>query len=115
MNTDTRRAIAFIAGSLATDNRVTSIYDYSRGSYTSFSGTVGERIAIYDYDAGCHISGSLPSLFHYGRGAHLSLNVSGDTFKGFDYDTSSHFNGTVRGRSISLYDYGTSAYYNFTV
>ena len=115
MNTETRRAVALIAGALVTGRRPASIYDYSRGSYTNFSGTVGERVAVYDYDACCHVGGTLPSIYHYGLGAHLSLNVSGDGFKGFDYGTSSHFTGTIRGRVVSLFDYSVGAYFNFSV
>ena len=115
MNTETRRAVALIAGALATGRRPASIYDYSRGSYTNFTGTVGARVAVYDYDAGCHISGTLPRIYHYGSGAHLSLNVSSDRFKGYDYGTGSHFTGTIRGRGVSLFDYSVGAYFNFRV
>lgn len=115
MNADTRRAVAFIAGSSASGQRTTSVYDYSVGRHTSFSGQVGAQVSVYDYDARCHISGRLPSLYHYGASAHLTLKVVGTTFDGYDYATSSHFSGTVRGRSISLYDYGESGYFNYTV
>jgi len=115
MNAETRRAVAFIAGSLVSGQRRASVYDYSVGHHTSFSGQVGERVSVYDYDAGCHISGNLPSLYHYGASAHLTLKVVGTKFNGYDYATSSHFNGTVRGRSISLYDYGEAGYFNYTV
>ena len=103
-----------IAGALVSGRRPASIYDYSCGSYTSFSGTVGKTVSVYDYDARCHIGGALPSLYHYGLRAHLSLNVAGEKFTGYDYGTSSHFTGTVRGRLISFYDYGSGACCNFT-
>src|SRR4051794_35307777 len=91
MTTETRRAVAFIAGSISSGRRASAVYDYGVGHYTHFSGQVdSKRVALYDYDANCHVSGNLPSLYHYGVSGHISLKFEGTKFSGFDYSTSSH-------------------------
>lgn len=30
----------------------------------------GNRVSGYDYTNACHFDGNLPSLYHYGQGAH---------------------------------------------
>lgn len=116
MKDHTRRAVAYVAARLVSGQQASSVYDYATGRHVNFSGTVSStNVNVFDYEQAAHISGSPPSLFHYGNGAHLRLATQGTTFKGFDYDTGSHFTGRVNGRSVSLFDYETSTHYNYTV
>jgi hypothetical protein len=116
MKTHTRRAVAYIAGRLVTDQISSSVYDYQEGRHVSMEGNVtGSSIAAYDYDQSCHIVGSSSLLYHHGNHAHLTLQLSNTRFSGYDYDSNGHFNGTVNGKSVSLYDYETSRHYNYAI
>jgi hypothetical protein len=69
----------------------------------------------YDYTNSCHISGTLPNLYHYGVSSHLQLTPSDSgTYNGYDYDTSSQFSVRVTGNRADIYDYGESAYFSYT-
>lgn len=116
MDANARACVAYIAATIINGRRRSSIYDYAQSRHFSISGTVTpERANVYDYDRGCHFGGTLPSLFDYGRSAHVNLKIDGSKFKGFDYGDSHHFTGTVRGNSVSIYDYGQSQYFNYGV
>ena len=116
MEHHSRRVVAYVAGRVSSGSSSSSVYDYSASNYFSVGGTAtAERVAIYDYSIGCHISGNLPSLYHYGDGGHMSLKMDGNRFTGYDYHTGSHFSGTVSGRSVSVYDYEHSTYFNYSV
>jgi hypothetical protein len=116
MKSDTRRAVAYIAGRAISGKTVSSVYDYAEGGHHNFSGTVSSDSAnVYDYDSSCHIGGRLGSLYHYGHCSHLQLKLKGATFDGFDYDESQHFTGTVHGSSVTLFDYGTGTHYNYSL
>lgn len=115
MNSNTRACIAYITGSLHGRN-ASSVYDYSQSRHISVSGTVSESsINVYDYDRGCHISGSPSSLYDYGNSAYIQLNMNGIQFSGYDYDSGNHYSGTVNGGSVSIYDYETSQHYSYSV
>jgi hypothetical protein len=112
----TRRALAYIAGRLASGKRSSSVYDYGESRHVSFSGNVStERVSVFDYEQNCHVGGRPPSLFHYGDGQHISLKMNDHKFSGFDYGSGNHFSGQVRGSSVSLYDYSESQYFNYSV
>ena len=116
MNDATRRAAAYIGGRLVTGKDASSIFDYAAGRHFSMGGEVSEQnVNVYDYEGGCHIGGTPPSLYHYGGGAHLDVEVSGAKFKGYHYGDSSHYEATVTDNSISLYDYSTGQYYNYSL
>ena len=85
MNPGSRAAIAFIAGSLIGRKHAASVYDYSEGAHRLFSGTVqSNNVQIFDHTDNCNIGGSGSnnqfSLYHYGEGGHISLNISGNSF-----------------------------------
>jgi hypothetical protein len=116
MKSDTRRAVAYIAGRVISGKAASSVYDYAEGRHQSFSGTVSSDAAnVYDYASACHIGGRLGSLFHYGHSAQVQLRLTGTRFDGFDYDESRHFSGDVRGSSITLFDYATSTHYRYSL
>ena len=111
-----RAAVAYIAGRIISGSNSTYVYDYSRARYIPISGNVDEdAVNVFDHEKGAHIGGSPPSLYHYGEGSHISLNVSGHSFTGFDYGTGSHFSGNVSGSAVSLYDYGEGQYFNHAI
>jgi hypothetical protein len=121
VNASVRRAVAYIAGRAVSGRRASSAYDFSSGKYTNFSGEVSDsKVAVYDFDAGCHVSGSRRgdrySLYHYGISGHIDLSVKPNgTFSGYDYTSAAHFSGKVTGRSISLYDHGSGEYFNYSI
>ena len=67
----------------------------------SMSGTVtARRISVYDYEQGCHVTGSGTSLYHYGNHAHIALNLNGANFSG--YGSKAHFSGGERQGRIAV-------------
>lgn len=76
----------------------------------------GDTVNGYDYTNSCHISGTLPSLYHYGVSAHLQLKPDGrGSYSGYDYHSSCHFSVRVSGSRADVYDYGESSYFAYTV
>lgn len=116
MKPHTRRAIAYIVGSFISKSGGNSIYDYSTSQHHSFSNSSHDtNIAVYDYSESCHITGILPTIYHYGNGRHISIQINDTGFSGYDYDESCHFSGSVNGHSVSIYDYGESSHFNFSI
>jgi hypothetical protein len=116
MKTHTRYAVAYIAGRRASGRTSGAVYDSQASRHINMSGTLtSSRVSAYDHDQNCHISGSGTSLYHYGNGAYVTLQLNASRFSGFDYDSQQHFTGNVNGRSVSLYDYETGRYYNYSI
>jgi len=120
MNPNSRAVIAYIAGRLVTGFHSNSVFDYSQSKYLQITGTVAAGIVqVFDYEDQANISGSGNgtnfSLFHYGEGSHITLNILRPNFKGFDYGTGSHFQGSVQGRIIQLFDFSTGEYYQYQI
>jgi hypothetical protein len=116
MQTHTRRAVAYIAGRMASGRTSSSDYDYQESRHVNMSGNLTDTsISAYDYDQRCHITGSSTSLYHYGNRAHLTVALNAARFSGYDYHSRAHFSGNVNGRNVSLYDYETGRYYNFSI
>lgn len=112
----TRRAVSYIAGRIVSNVISSSIYDFQKSKHYFFSGQVeNSQVSIYDHEEQCHISGNLPSIYHFGNGNYITINTLGATFKGFDFDTSSHFSGTVTGRNVSIYDSQLGQYFNYSI
>jgi hypothetical protein len=112
----TRRAVAYIAGTLITGQKSAAVYDYQDKRHVSMSGAVtANSISVYDYDQHCHIAGSGTSLYHYGNHAHFTLQLNGASFSGYDYDSKAHFSGTANSRNMTIYDYEAKAHYNYSI
>lgn len=112
----TRALVAAIAGRAITRASGNHIYDHGLGAHRCIGGQVEyPTVRVYDFDRGCHITGTLPSLYDFGRSAHLRLNLEGDGFRGYDFASSAHFNGRVSGKRVTLYDFGSSSYHHFTL
>ncbi|NNG74713.1 hypothetical protein HLI18_33830 [Rhizobium laguerreae] len=116
MKPSVRAAIAAIASAHSGDNNVGSVYSHSESSRRTITVTVnGSSVTSYDHESGCHINGSLPSLYHYGVGAHITLNPRGDgSYDGYDYDTGSHFTVSVSGHMVQIYDHGESSNFAYS-
>lgn len=116
MNAHTRRSVAYITGQLVTASASRSVYDYSEGRYVSFTGDVtAQNVSVYDYEEGCYVSGVPSSLYHYGNGQHIQLNVNGTQCSGYDYASGHHFSGDVAGNSVTVYDYEHGQHFNSSV
>lgn len=116
MNYHTRTCIAFVAASIISGIKATSIYDYDRSKYLNISGVISEsNVQIYDYERSCYFGGRLPSLFDHGRNVHILLQINKTSFGGYDYGDDLHFSGHVSNGSISLYDFSESKYFNYCI
>lgn len=105
MNAHTRRAVAYIAGRLASASTATGVTDLSEATRFLFSGRVDtEEVSVYDHAEGCHIGGAPSSLYHFGNGANIELAMDGAQFSGYDFDSANHFHGSVQGKRVRLYD-----------
>ncbi len=116
MKTHTRYAVAYIAGRRASGQNSGAVYDFQASRHVSMSGTLsGARVTAYDHERNCHITGSGVSLYPYGNGAYVTLQLSTSTFSGYDYDSKRHFTGNVTGRNVALYDYETRHFYHYAI
>jgi hypothetical protein len=71
---------------------------------------------VYDHSAGCHVTGaSNGSLYHYGNGAHVGINVNGSQFQGYDYDAGNHYSGQVNGNAVTMYDHGEGVHFQYSM
>jgi hypothetical protein len=114
MQSEPRRAVAYIAARLIGKRNGSAIYDYtSGGGYTHFSGSVGGNVSLFDHSAGAHISGSAQQFYHHGTSAHITLSINGKNFSGYDYGSSSHFSGSVNQSNVTLFDHGESKYFQY--
>lgn len=121
MRDHTRRAVAFVTGTLMQDHPRGQLYDYDAHKYFIFSfNKAGDSLSIYDYSERCFIAGNRSStdeysLYHYGNRKFLTLKINNNRFDGYDYDSGKFFNGTVSGNAVSLYDYEHSKYFNYNI
>ena len=117
MKPHVRAAAAAVALANGLGRNVSGVHDYSGGGHQNISVSIsGASVNGYDYANTCHISGTLPNLYHYGVSAHLQLTPSGaGTYNGYDYDTSSHFSVKVVGNRADIYDYDESANFAYSV
>jgi hypothetical protein len=116
MKQHVRAAAAAIALAHSMGRNITGVHDYSGGGYKSISVSIsGNNVSGYDYASNCHVSGTLPSLYHYGVSSHLQLTPNGTgAYNGYDYNTSTHFTVRVSGNRADIYDYGESAYFSYS-
>lgn len=116
MNPGTRACVAYVAGRVISGSGGSHVYDYSQSKHISIGGSInGNSVGVYDYDRGCHFSGTLPQLYDYGTSAHVSIQVNGTQLTGYDYGSGHHFSGTVNGSSISIYDHGESQHFSYSL
>ena len=116
MNPSARASIAYVAARVITGKDSGHIYDYSQTKYINIAGSVGGKsVSVFDYSRKCYFSGQLPSLYDYGQGAYVTININGSSFSGFNYRTKSHFTGTISGSNVSFYDYEVRQYFNYTL
>lgn len=120
MKPNPRACIAYIAGCLIANKKSSHVYDYFQSKYISIGGDIDRQtVNVFDYEQGCYLSGEgndgRYSLFHYGDGNYIDLEIMGNNFEGYDYETGSHYSGEVNGDSISLFDFGESSYFNYSL
>ncbi|MEE9523468.1 MAG: hypothetical protein V3V59_01825 [Thermodesulfovibrionales bacterium] len=120
MQNHTRRAIAYIAGRMISNESSTTVFDYSCFKYFSFTGeTSFDNISVFDYKNQCLIRGfgshGALNLYHYGNKNHIFLSIEESHFNGFDYDTSCHFSGDVNERSVTIFDYEQNTRFEYSI
>ena len=115
MQSDSRACVAYIAANISKPGS-SSVYDNLHSKQINISGNIdADCINIYDHERGCHIAGTLSSLFDYGNNAHIQLKINGNQFSGYDHHTKNLFSGNINGSSISIYDHETSSRYQYDI
>lgn len=97
---------------------VRHVYDYNQSKYVlvHFNSTSGpNHVNLFDYDRSSYVTGTLPTIFDYGSGTYINLNINGNRFNGFDYETGSHFNGMINGNMVNIFDFQHGRYFNYGV
>jgi len=80
IKSNVRACITYIAGRLITGKSSSSVYDFGQAKYINFGGSLDlQRVNVYDYDQGCHISG------------YFSGKVNGNSISFYDYGESTYF------------------------
>jgi hypothetical protein len=86
--------------------------------YTLFTGVVGPRVNVYDYQRSETISGSLEGrtyqLYDVLTRGRLRCTVNGGDFEGTDEGSGTSFSGSVVGREVALYDGEFGRWQHFT-
>ncbi|WP_406851678.1 hypothetical protein WEU32_09150 [Brevundimonas sp. BH3] len=116
MKPHVRAAIVAAALSHHGKRNVSSVYDFSAGSYHNIVASFnGQSLTAFDYTKGAHFSGTIPNLFHYGESCHIQLkHKSGDKYDGFDYGSSHHFELTIKHNGqVDFFDYGAGSYFTY--
>ena len=105
MPPELRRVVAYIAAGLAGMAETRWVYSFSEARHTSLSGTLSAAtISLYDHDKAAHITGTPAGLYHHKLGAHFTVLMTGQTFRGYDFASDSHYEGVVKGDAVELYD-----------
>ena len=105
MNANTRACLAYIAGALVNGKGGRAVYDHTRSKHIEIGGSVTPfRINICDFERGCNLTGTLSNFYDSGSNSHISLCVTGNSFRGHDTTCGESFTGRVNGNSVSIYD-----------
>ena len=120
MKDSIRARVASIIGAAFRGEKVSSVYDYTSGSYrTTWAEVTDGKVSGYDYGTSTHYSGCAQGgnldFYDYEVSAVVKLRLDGSEFAGYDYHSGNHFSGTITGKAISLHDYETGQYYNFSL
>ncbi|NOT20632.1 MAG: hypothetical protein HOP24_10260 [Sideroxydans sp.] len=116
MNDNLRAVIAYLVASYSNQKTKNSVFDYTRSQHINISGNVAKnQVQLFDHNAGAHITGSLPNLFHHGLGAHFSIEKNGDQFKGFDFGSGTHWTGKISGNNVTIFDYTQGQHFIYQV
>jgi len=120
MRAHTRRAVAFIAGKLISEERTHAVRDQSSGRLYQFNGFLnGQRVDVRDSEMGCCITGTGVArryqLMHGHNNQAIRLEIDGERFTGYDYDSLNGFSGRVSGRAITLFDNEHQRYFDFLI
>lgn len=96
MKNNTRAAVAYIAGRIILEVKVSTVYYHSRTKLINIDGEIdGRKVDVFDYDAGCYISGNYRNrkydLYHFGENHYIDLKIKGNTFEGYDYEEAKYF------------------------
>lgn len=97
---------------------VNHVYDYSQRKYVlvNFTSPIGSNyINMFDYGRNSYVVGTLPSIYDYGSGSYINMNIEGNRFNGYDYESGSYFNGFVNGGMVTIFDYQQGRYFNFGI
>jgi hypothetical protein len=122
MKDHTRRAVAYIAGRLATDKYSSSLHDHSVSKDFTFEGSISPTsVSIFDYQKKCKITGpgdaGSYTLLHHGnyKEVILKFEMATNEFSGYDDDSKTNYTGKVEGNSISIYDQEHSQLFTYSL
>jgi len=104
-----RAVVAYVASRLISGAESSFIFDFAGPGHRSMGGTINEKcVNVYDYSENCQLTGNFSAglfhLFHQGEQVHISLEITGHSFRGRDLSTGRQFSGTVAGPKTSIYD-----------
>lgn len=97
---------------------VSNVFDYDQSKYVlvHFTSTRSSKyIHMFDYGRNSYVVGTLPTIFDYGSGTYINLNINGNRFDGFDYETGAYFNGMINNRMVNIYDFQHGRSFNYGV
>jgi hypothetical protein len=120
MNSQKRRAVAYIVGRLISGKTSGTIYDYTASSRYRIYGDVSpDFIQIFDDDRNSYIIGGITpagfSIFDYYTRQHINLRTSGNDYYGYDLETSSYFSGMVNKNTVAFFDYQYSKDFRYAI
>ena len=106
MDSETRAAVAYVAGRLVSEDNSAYIFDYARNLYLSLAGTVTPGLVqVYDRGRLCQISGTSNFFYDFGAKTRVLLHMTDSVFDGYDYNSGFVFQGRVIGPHVKLFDF----------
>ncbi len=109
MTDATRAAVAFLVGTLVSEQRRGGVFDHSCGRFIAMSlALTPPQVLIHSAAEGIHLQAQITPagirLQDFSTNRHLRLTIEEKSFSGYDEHTASEFGGLVQGILIYLYD-----------
>lgn len=85
---------------------VSSVYDYSLGTFSTYSNTGSDgNFQVFDFARNCHVMGHLSGLYDFGTNSYISISKNHGDFTIYDFSSNSYFTGSLSGNVVTVYDF----------
>lgn len=120
MKANVRACIAYAAGRIILQKDSCRIFDCTLGKDVGMDGTIEKnRVEICDEGKSCRLDGkgykNSYEIYNFVDSHYVELVIDGNQFRGYDFGKFAHFTGEVRGESISLFDHEVKSHFDYNL